>query len=127
MKCGIIWRSEKVNKRPNTPKFGEVYLIKFHPAYGQEFKKFHPGVVLNNKTNEIDERFVLVAPLTSKTEDMKKHEILVPKNSFLKQDSVILTWYLYTMDATRLEIKLGELTPQIKENLKKELIEFIKS
>ncbi len=116
-----------MSKKINPPKFGEVYLAKFHPAYGEEFKKFRPTVILNNKTNQIDKRFVLVAPLTSKTKNLKEYEIFVPKNSFLNKDSAIITWYLYTMDVDRLELKLGELSPKIKEEIKQEVTEYVSS
>ena len=103
------------------PKFGEVYLIRFHPAYGQKFKKYRPGVILSTKISELDPRFTLIAPVTSKTENLKKEELLLPSLPFLKKESALLIWYVRTVDITRLETKLGELPKDAKIKLKKKL------
>ncbi len=106
-------------------KFGNVYLVRFHPSYGQEFKKFRPAVILSSKINQIDNRFTLIAPLTSDIETLNKHEIIVPKLPFLNKKSVIIAWYMRTVDVNRLELKLGTLPDGIKHKLKEKLAKLI--
>ena len=110
-----------MNNLVKNPKFGEVYLVRFYPAYGQEFKKYRPGVILSTKINGLDPRFTLIAPITSKTENLKEEELLLPKLPFLKRESALLIWYMRTVGITRFETKLGELPKDIKIELKKKL------
>lgn len=100
-------------------KTGDIYLVKFHPGYGDEFKKYRPAVVVSSKVNTIDSRFVLVAPFTSNLKtDAPRYELLIEDNPALDSDSLLLSWYLLTMDASRLTRKLGELSPNDTKKLK---------
>lgn len=90
---------------------GTVVLVKFHPGYGAEFAKYRPAVIVSETIEDIDNRFVLIAPLTT---DLKKyqpkHELLLKNYTFLDKESVALCWYLRTIDAQRVVSVLGKLT-----------------
>lgn len=88
---------------------GDIFLIRFHPSVGSELKKFRPGCIISEKVTTIDNRFVLIAPLTTHTKKMQAGEVQI-KNPALDKPSLLLTWYLQTIDAQRLEKKLGQLT-----------------
>ncbi len=89
---------------------GDIYLVRFHPSVGSELKRFRPAVVVSGKVHTIDDRFALVAPLTTSTKSVHKNfELLVKNNSALEKDSVLLCWYLQAVDVGRLEKRLGGL------------------
>lgn len=111
--------------KEKTTKFqtGDIYLVRFHPSYGQELKRYRPAVIISSQINQIDPRFTLIAPLTTNTQKQnKKHELLI-QNPSLEKNSLLLTWYLKTIDIVRLEKKIGRLSPsdikKLKSNLQK--------
>lgn len=88
---------------------GDIYLVRFHPAVGSELKRYRPAVILSSQFTQIDQRFVLIAPLTSNiTKQAKQYELLI-NNPSLDKPSLLLTWYLRTIDKNRLMSKIGQL------------------
>ena len=103
--------------KKNNLKAGDVCIVKFHPSFGSELKKYRPAVVVSHKTQNIDPRFILIAPLTTSTKNLnKKHELLIKKGKGLEENSVLLCWHLWTIDTSRVVSKIGQLTT--KETLK---------
>lgn len=103
-----------------TYRFGDIYLVRFHPATGRKLKKYRPAVIVSEVTQQVDQRFVMIAPLTSLVADCNSTELLIA-HSQLKYPSKILTWYLKTTDASRLAEKIGELSTVDKKKLRKQL------
>lgn len=90
---------------------GEIYLIKFHPGYGSELQKYRPAVVVSSKINQIDSRFTLIAPLTTSIKVFNPDsEIVVKNNPALEKDSILLCWYVWTIDVDRIVRSLGHLS-----------------
>lgn len=96
-------------------------LVRFHPGTGPELKRYRPAIIASGQITQLDERFVLVAPFTTHTQNYNsKLELLVKKNKILEQDSVLLCWYLRVIDVNRIEAILGQLSSrQIKQMQKK--------
>ena len=90
-------------------KLGEVYVVKFHPGSGSELKKYRPAVIVSQKVHDIDPRFVLICPLTTKNKE-NELELTLLKEPFLEKKSIFLGWYLWTVDTKRLTYKLGTLS-----------------
>lgn len=89
---------------------GDIFLVKFHPGYGNEFKKYRPAVIISSKTTQIDSRFALIAPLTTNLKtDNPQLEIPIT-HSVLEKKSLLLVWYMRTIDSSRLVKKLGTLS-----------------
>ena len=88
---------------------GDIVLIKFHPGYGNEFKKYRPAVVMSETITKIDPRFILIAPLTTNLKTDQPDLELIINNPSLDKKSLLLTWYLLTIDSSRLVRKLGSL------------------
>lgn len=107
----------------NIPKAGEIYLVRFHPAVGSELKKYRPALVISSTLSKIDNRYTAVMALTTKAiPKTKRYEIKlnVRDYDFLATNSYILTWYVRTIDRSRLVQKLGILDTQTQtEVLKK--------
>ncbi|MFZ1721116.1 MAG: type II toxin-antitoxin system PemK/MazF family toxin [Microgenomates group bacterium] len=98
-------------------KTGDIYLVKFHPGYGTEFKKYRPAIVISGKINAIDTRFALIAPLTTNLKTKNPEQEIDISNVALEKKSLLLTWYLVTVDASRLVRKLGELSSKDKKRV----------
>lgn len=113
---------------PNSSKYqtGEIYLVKFHPGYGSEFHKYRPAVIVSGQISKIDPRYALIAPFTSSTKIVhQKAELLIKGNPALSQDSVLLCWYLWTIDSSRLIRKLGELSNSDFQKMQKQVTQLI--
>ena len=95
-------------------KFGEIYLTKFHPEMGSEMGKYRPAVVINVIVNKIDEKLVMICPITSTTrKNNNKYELLLKKDEHLDKNSYMLLWYLRVIDVNRLEYKIGSVPKDI--------------
>lgn len=92
---------------------GDIYLVRFHPSIGSALKRYRPAVIVSGIVNKIDGRFTLIAPLSTNTKKLNKdYEFIVKSNESLEKDSVVLPWYLKTIDVVRLEKKLGALAKE---------------
>lgn len=95
-------------------KAGEIWLTKFHPGTSNELAKYRPALVVRN-LDEIDKRFVLIAPLTS-SKKQNDFEVEV-SHPGLEKRSTILPWYLWTIDTRRLQHKIGELSNEDRKKV----------
>src|SRR6185436_17502829 len=100
------------------PQQGEIYKVYFSKK-GKEIGKIRPALVIsNNAQNEFDDQIV-VAPLTSETEEIVKGRpftVLITKNkqNGLEEDSKILLNRVQTIDITlRLRNYIGYTSPEI--------------
>jgi mRNA interferase MazF len=104
-------------------KFGDIYLTRFHPAYGHELKRYRPAVIASHQTNKIDSRFTTICPLSTQ---IKKHlpnfELVLDKNTAgLDHKSVLISWYIRTIDVDRLETQIGTLAKDDRIKFKHQL------
>lgn len=97
-------------------KFGDIYIVRFHPSIGSELKRYRPAVIVSSKS--IDSRFTTIVPITSNRKKYPHPYSLKVENEVLDKPSAILPWYLRTIDVVRLERKLGELEEKDKTELK---------
>src|SRR4051795_3487468 len=80
------------------PQQGEIYKVYFFSKKGKEIGKIRPALVIsNNAQNEFDDQIV-VAPLTSETEEMAKSLIVRDQKNGLEKDSKILLNRVQTID-----------------------------
>ena len=97
---------------------GDIFLVRFHPSYGAEFQKYRPAVVVSSIVTTIDPRFVLIAPLSTNLKTATPdYEFVVKAGKVLEKDSLLLCWYLWTIDTRRLVKKLGVLTSKDQDRL----------
>lgn len=107
-------------------KTGDIYLVRFHPGYGAELKKFRPAVIMSSRISTLDPRFALIAPLTTDVQSQNLFEIPIAKGRTLESDSLLLCWYLWTIDHRRLEKKLGTISSQELKLLHQTLTRLLK-
>src|SRR4051812_30333153 len=109
------------------PRQGEIYKVYFSKR-GKEIGKIRPAMVIsNNIQNEFDDQIVVV-PLTSEAEEVKKERpfaVLIAKNkqNGLEKDSKILLNRVQTIDIKlRLRNYIGytgsEIIAKVQEALK---------
>ena len=103
-------------------KSGDILLVKFHPGYGSEIKKYRPALVISDATEKVDPRFVLITPILTQV-SKKKHalEIELVRCSFLKKKSYALLWYPLTIDTQRVQYTLGHIPSSIMRSVQKRL------
>jgi len=100
------------------PHQGEIYKIYFSKK-GKEIGKIRPALVIsNNAQNEFDDQIVVV-PLTSEAEEVKKERpftvlIKVNQENGLEKTSKILLNRIQTIDIKlRLRDYIGHTSPEI--------------
>src|SRR5207237_564361 len=110
--------SKKLTCPRGFPHQGEIYKVYFSKK-GKEIGKIRPALVIsNNAQNEFDDQIV-VAPLTSETEEMTKERpftVLITKSkpNGLEKDSKILLNRVQTIDIIlRLRNYIGYTSPEI--------------
>ena len=114
-----------MNVKAKNPKFGDIYLVKFHPSQGKGLKKFRPAVVVSTKINLLFPDYTLISPLTSQIQSNSPTDLeLTISNKCLDKKSAILAWYVRTVDTNRLSKKLGTLSPALQSKLKHTLAQL---
>jgi mRNA interferase MazF len=108
-------------------KQAEIWNVNLNPVKGSEQAGFRPVVILSgNLANEFL-RTVIVCPLTTKIKGYKGNPVLEPdiKNG-LKEKSEILVFHIRSISKDRFVNKLGEVTPECMEQMKKTLGDILK-
>lgn len=100
--------------------FGDIVLVRFHPAYGAELRKYRPAVIVKNLSS-IDARFVQIAPLTTKSTNTNNYEMIID-HPILEGKSFLLCWYIMTYDISRVIHRLGKLSDPDQARLRKTMV-----
>lgn len=90
-------------------EFGEIYIAKFHPSTGKEFKKIRPAIVIQESTISKKSPYVTVMPISSQLHKLGPADILLAKDDLngLKSDSVIQVRQISSFDKKRFVKKIG--------------------
>lgn len=90
-------------------KFGEIYLVKFEPSFGREYKKIRPGIVVQQEEISQLSPYVTVMPLSSHAEHVQAPDIFVAKDkkNRLAKNSIIKVRQISSFDTKRLIKKVG--------------------
>ena len=86
---------------------GDVYLIDFEPALGQEIQKMRPAVIISNDVSNRQLERVQVVPITSKAARVYKSEARTTLNGV---EGKATASQLTTVSNLRMKRKLGSLT-----------------
>ena len=105
------------------PARGEIYLVKFDPAFGSEIKKTRPALVIQNNMGNKYSPVTIVAAITSVVPDKiyLTNVIIKKSESGLKIDSVVLLSQIKTIDKQRLIKRLGVLDEELMANVDRAL------
>lgn len=88
-------------------KKGDVYLVDFEPAIGQEIQKTRPAVIVSNDISNMKLERVQVVPITSKAAKIYKSESKTLLNGIEGKASAS---QITTVSHQRMIRKLGSLT-----------------
>ena len=88
-------------------KKGDVYLVDFEPAIGQEIQKTRPAVIVSNDISNMKLERVQVVPITSKAAKIYKSEYKTLLNGIEGKASAS---QITTVSHQRMIRKLGSLT-----------------
>lgn len=108
-------------------KQAEIWNVNLNPVKGSEQAGFRPVVILSgNLANEFL-RTVIVCSLTTKIKGYKGNPVLEPnvKNG-LKEKSEVLVFHIRSISKDRFVNKLGEVSPDCMEQMKKTLGDILK-
>ncbi|CCZ94849.1 transcriptional modulator of MazE/toxin MazF [Corallococcus sp. CAG:1435] len=107
-----------------TIKRGEVYYADLNPVVGSEQGGIRPVVVLQNNVGNKYSPTVIAAATTSKLTKAKlpTHIPLAKELSPLPKDSVVLLEQIRTIDKSRIKEKIGELPPEVMQQINDALL-----
>lgn len=107
-----------------TIKRGEIYYADLNPVVGSEQGGVRPIVVLQNDVGNKYSPTVIAAATTSKLFKAKlpTHIEIAKENSPLPKDSVVLLEQIRTIDKSRIKEKIGELPPEIMQQINDALL-----
>ncbi len=102
-----------------TIKRGELYYADLNPVVGSEQGGIRPILVLQNDVGNKYSPTIIAAATTSRLTKAKlpTHIMLSREQTPLPQDSVVLLEQIRTIDKSRIKQKIGELTPQLMQQI----------
>ena len=102
-----------------TIKRGDIYYADLNPVVGSEQGGIRPIVVLQNNVGNKYSPTVIAAATTSKLFKAKlpTHIELSKEDTPLPRDSVVLLEQIRTIDKSRIKEKIGELPPQLMQQI----------
>ena len=108
-------------------KQAEIWYADLNPVKGSEQEGYRPVVIISGNLLNKYLKIVIVCPLTTKIKNYKGNLVLNPtdKNG-LKKPSEILIFHIRSISKDRLVKKIGSITGEELEVLKKGLNEIMK-
>ena len=107
-------------------KQGEIWYANLNPIKGQEQQGVRPVVIVSGNLLNTYLNIIICCPLTTKIKNYKGNVVLQPstKNK-LKQTSEILIFHIRSISKERLTKKIGEITTEEINKIKKTINEIM--
>ena len=105
----------------NHPKRGEIWLVNWNPTRGSEQAGTRPALIIQNDIGNINAATTIVAAISSSVKVYPMNVVIEPKESRLKETSIVNTSQLLTVSKLRLEKRLGMLNQEKMEEVNKAL------
>lgn len=104
-------------------KQGEIWLVRYDPSIGHEFKKDRPAIILTSDDILKYSNLVTVVAITSNLNDCLINDIEINKDkkNNLYANSIIKVYHLTSFDKQRFIKKIGEVDNFILDKIKKYL------
>ncbi|MGF6356738.1 mRNA interferase MazF [Paenibacillus sp. 4624] len=95
-------------------KRGDIYMIEYGDGEGSEQKGYRPGLVIQNDIGNKYSPTVIVAAISdAKDKRLMPTHFPIGTESGMSKPSVVMFEQLRTIDKTRLDDKVGRLTPDL--------------
>lgn len=92
---------------------GEIYLVDLGDNVGSEQSGVRPVLIVQNERGNRYSPTTIVCPLTTKAkQSLDTHLSLTAEECGIPKDSTVLCEQIRTIDKTRLQKKLGEISKQ---------------
>jgi len=105
---------------------GDVVLVNFNPAKGEEIAKVRPAILISRDDQNIELDVVIVVPLSSKViKGMEPFRIFIPKREGLEKDSDALVYHLRAISKKRIAQKIAGLRKEEIAKIKEAICEVI--
>lgn len=91
---------------------GEIYHADLDPVIGSEQGGYRPVVILQNNRGNYYSPTVIVAPITSRPKTKLPTHVPLKAMKGLEKDSVVLLEQLRTIDKSRLDDFVGNISPR---------------
>ena len=103
---------------------GELYYADLNPVVGSEQGGVRPVLVLQNDVGNKYSPTIIAAATTSKLTKAKlpTHIELAKEHSPLSKNSIVLLEQIRTIDKSRIKEKIGELSPEIMQQIDNALL-----
>jgi mRNA interferase MazF len=103
---------------------GELYYADLNPVVGSEQGGVRPVLVLQNDVGNKYSPTIIAAATTSRLTKAKlpTHIELAKENSPLSKNSIVLLEQIRTIDKSRIKEKIGELSPEIMQQIDNALL-----
>ena len=105
-------------------KRGEIYYADLNPVVGSEQGGIRPIIVLQNDVGNKYSPTVIAAATTSRLTKAKlpTHIELNKEKTPMPKDSVVLLEQIRTIDKSRIKEKIGELPPDVMQQINDALL-----
>ena len=108
-------------------KQAEIWEMYFNPVKGSEQSGRRPAVIISGNALNDNLGTVIVCPLTTKIKNYKGNVILKPaKSNGLEKTSEILVFHIRSVSKERFKNKLGTISKEELQKIKKTLNDLLK-
>lgn len=100
--------------------FGDIYFVEFDPSIGHEYKGRRPAMVIQEEEISKNSPVVTIMPLTSQLNQLRPHDVLVPKDFLnkLSSNSIIKVKHIHSFDRERFLFKMGRVGSPIMRQVR---------
>ncbi len=106
----------------------QIWLINFDPAFGHEFQKTRPGLIIENNFYIPKFELLTIIPISSKIDNLYILDVLIPKTkqNRLMKDSILKVKQINSFDKRRFIKFIGICEEDTFEQVKKNISDFLK-
>ena len=106
---------------------GEIWELYFNPTKGSEQTGRRPAVILSGNLMNSYLKVIIVCPITSKVKNYKGNVVLEPSSkNGLKSKSEILTFHIRSVSKERFHKKIGAISKDELQEIKKGLDDILR-
>ena len=105
-------------------KQGDIWLVKYDPSVGHEYKKERPAVIITADSIMDKSNLISVMALTGQTDKSMIDDIKVTKDNInnLFQNSIVKVYHITSFDRTRFLKPIGKISDSTLVKIKKYII-----
>ena len=105
----------------------QIWLVNFDPAFGHEYRKIRPALILQDTKYINIGNLLTVVPISSRVEKRVELDVLLAKdkNNRLVKDSLVKTYQISSFDKRRFIKYLGLCDDEVFNSIQKNVIDYL--